>query len=74
MHFGGLLSFAFGGTLLLFILIDINDVVITHGNEFNWNSPLYLETAILGFISFLLLGYGLFANIQSAKTQAKPSN
>jgi hypothetical protein len=69
LHFGGLLSFAFGGTLLLFLLIDINDVVIGHSNTFTWNSWLYPEAAILGFIAFLLIGYGLFVNIKKSKVE-----
>ena len=69
MHIGGLLSFAVGGTLLILLLIDISETVIANGNTFSWNSWLYLEAIILGFIAFLLIGYGLFANM---KTETKP--
>ncbi len=68
MHFGGLLSFAFGGTVLLFVLLDMLQ---------NYNGPpgssLPLEVAILGFIGFLLIGFGLFVNMKSAKKEIKPN-
>ncbi len=73
MHVGGLLSFAVGGTLLMFLFIDIIDAVLGYGNTFTWSSWLYPEAAVLGFISFLLIGYGLFVNMRSAKGDTKPN-
>jgi hypothetical protein len=59
LHFGGLLSFAFGGTILLLVLINIVENV---GYDY---SSIIPETVIAGFVSFMLIGYGLFANIKS---------
>jgi hypothetical protein len=57
-HFGGLLSFAFGGTILAYLIAYlIND--FSHANT----PPL----AIGIFIGFLFVGYGLFANMKSTK-------
>ncbi len=62
----GLVSFAVGGTILLFVLTDILQ------KAGSYNTSLVPDTAVGGFIGFLLLGYGLFVNMKSAKSEAKP--
>ena len=51
----GLLSFAFGGALLLVTLYDI----ILEGGKYWLFNMLLPRFMILGFLGFLLLGYGL---------------
>jgi hypothetical protein len=50
LHFGRLLSFAFGGIILLLVLINIVENV---GYDYSLIVP---ETVIAGFVSFLLIG------------------
>ena len=64
MHYGGLLSFAVGGTILLIVFMNI----LQNYNSANYFSTLFWLTTIFGFIGFFLVGYGLFVNIEYSKS------
>ncbi len=63
MHFGGLLSFTAGGTIILLAILNIL-------HNYSQNGPTVWQlTGIFGALGFLLLGYGLFANIEYTKSK-----
>ena len=66
MDYRGLIIFAVGGTILLLVLTDILQKAGS-----SYNSSLFPDTVIGGFIGFLLVGYGLFVNTKSAKMETK---
>ena len=62
----GLISFGVGGSFLLLALTDI------FGNAqtlFYDPYPLLLQSVLLGFISFVLIGFGLFLLVKEAKQE-----
>jgi len=65
----GLVSFALGGSLLLFVLYL---VVQSAQSPYSGLGPL-MNAVVLGFATFLLLGLGLFLIIESAVASRKRS-
>ena len=75
MVFRGLISFGVGGAFLLLALTEIfgnAQSLTTYYNPY----PLLLQSVLLGFVSFVLIGFGLFLIVKDAKqedhTQAPP--
>jgi len=67
MSLKGLVSFAVGGVLLLFVLYL---VISSAQSPYSSFGPL-INGIALGFAAFLLLGFGLFLIIESAVTSKK---
>ena len=66
MVFRGLISFGVGGAFLLLALTDIFGNMLTFIND---PYPLLLQSVLLGFISFVLIGFGLFLLVKEAKQE-----
>jgi polyferredoxin len=69
MSFRAIVSFAAGGAFLMLVMYEIianAPTVVTYYNPY----PLILQTLILGFISFLLIGFGLQLMINELKKPA----
>jgi len=67
MSLRGLISFAVGGSLLLFVLYL---VILSAQSSYSSIGPL-INSVVLGFTAFLLLGLGLFLIIESAVSSKK---
>jgi len=70
MGLRGLISFGAGGAILLIALYEILANAQTQ-TTFNNPYPLILQSAILGFVSFLLIGLGVLLIIRWAQQEAK---
>jgi phosphotransferase system glucose/maltose/N-acetylglucosamine-specific IIC component len=73
MSFRGIVSFAAGGAFLMLTLYELlanAQSLVTYYNPY----PLIVQTLILGFISFLLIGLGLHLIINEGKQQPSKLN
>jgi large-conductance mechanosensitive channel len=62
----GLISFGVGGAFLLLAITEIFGNVQT---LFYDPYPLLLQSVLLGFVSFVLIGFGLFLLVKEAKQE-----
>ena len=70
MGLRGLISFGAGGAILLIAFYEILANAQTQ-TTYNNPYPLILQSAILGFVSFLLIGLGVLLIIRWAQQEAK---
>ena len=71
MNLEGPLSFALGGTMLIFVFYNI----ILHPQLMGYDESVVLswivQNALFGFIGFLLVGLGLWLIIRDARRETK---
>ena len=71
MNLRGLLSFALGGTMLIFVFYNM----ILHPQLMGYDQSVVLswiaQDALFGFIGFLLVGLGLWLIIRDARRETK---